>query len=93
MKRCGSRPACLQLEPQQQPGRRGNLIELASPQQPEPPQQQQQSYAMMDEQVNLEMLREREQAISKLEVGLHAFTATAVTGPSHRWRLRPLSVL
>uniref|UniRef100_A0A1S4LHE9 Uncharacterized protein n=2 Tax=Ixodes scapularis TaxID=6945 RepID=A0A1S4LHE9_IXOSC len=50
-----------------QPGRRGNLIELASPQQPEPPQQQQQSYAMMDEQVNLEMLREREQAISKLE--------------------------
>ncbi|CAN8026411.1 hypothetical protein HPB47_019658 [Ixodes persulcatus] len=57
----------LALEPQQQPGRRGNLIELASPQQPEPPQQQQQSYAMMDEQVNLEMLREREQAISKLE--------------------------
>lgn len=60
----------LSFEPQQQQqGRRGNLIELASPQQPEPPslQPQTQSYAMMDEQVNLEMLREREQAISKLE--------------------------
>ncbi|CAN8002148.1 unnamed protein product [Ixodes hexagonus] len=52
-----------------QRGGRGNLIELASPQQPEPPslQQQTQSYALMDEQVDLEMLREREQAISKLE--------------------------
>lgn len=46
-------------------GGAGNLIELASPVQPT--QQQAQSYAQMDEQVNLEMLREREQAIRKLE--------------------------
>lgn len=45
----------------------GNLIELASPVQPTQQQQQAQSYAQMDEQVNLEMLREREQAIRKLE--------------------------
>ncbi|XP_054924587.1 syntaxin-12-like [Dermacentor andersoni] len=42
----------------------GNLIELASPVQA---QQQAQSYAQMDEQVNIEMLREREQSIRKLE--------------------------
>ncbi|XP_065311363.1 syntaxin-12-like [Dermacentor albipictus] len=45
-------------------GGAGNLIELASPVQA---QQQAQSFAQMDEQVNIEMLREREQSIRKLE--------------------------
>lgn len=49
----------------------GNLIELASPQQPQPTQQQQaQTYAHLDDQVNLEMLREREQSIRKLEADI-----------------------
>lgn len=48
-------------------GGAGNLIELASPVQAQQPQQQAQSFAQMDEQVNIEMLREREQAIRKLE--------------------------
>lgn len=51
-------------------GGAGNLIELTSPVQPQQPSQQQQqaqSFAQMDEQINLEMLREREQAIRKLE--------------------------
>uniref|UniRef100_A0A131Z143 Syntaxin 7 n=1 Tax=Rhipicephalus appendiculatus TaxID=34631 RepID=A0A131Z143_RHIAP len=49
-------------------GGAGNLIELASPVQAQQPQQQQaQSFAQMDEQINIEMLREREQSIRKLE--------------------------
>lgn len=43
------------------PAREGSLIELASP------QKQMQNYAQMEEEVDLEILREREQAIRKLE--------------------------